>query len=329
MKDIARHLGMSVMTVSRAFRSDASVSEETRLRALAAAESMGYVFDARASNLRSQRSGFVAVTVPSLNNANFADTVSALAKGLEGAGLQVLLGATQYDETEEERLIGQLLRRRPEAIVVTGGLHTPRARRLLSGARIPVVETWDLPADPIGHTVGFSNFAAMRLVVDHLAARGYGRIGFIGGEAVGDRRGTDRRLGFIAAMQAHGLAAHRLSDGASPPITMQDGAAATAAFLARHPDTRAIAFASDLSAFGGLTECARRGLGVPSDIAIAGFGLYEVARMCVPTITTINPHATMIGSHAASLITELLSRPSQNRHRVTEVTPTLTLGAST
>ena len=50
---------------------------------------------------------------------------------------------------KEERLIEQLLQRKPEAIVVTGGRHTPRAEKLLRGAGIPVIETWDLPEAPI------------------------------------------------------------------------------------------------------------------------------------------------------------------------------------
>lgn len=78
MKDVAAAAGVSVMTVSRAFRSDASISDDTRERIRTVADDLGYVFDAVASNLRSQRSGFVAVTIPSINNANFADTVAAL-----------------------------------------------------------------------------------------------------------------------------------------------------------------------------------------------------------------------------------------------------------
>ncbi len=71
--------------------------------------------------------------------------------------MQILLGYTNYDMQEEERLIEQLLRRKPEAIVVTGGKHTARGRKLLENAPIPVIETWDVPAEPIGHFVGFSN----------------------------------------------------------------------------------------------------------------------------------------------------------------------------
>ena len=221
MADVARVAAVSPMTVSRAFKRDSSVSDATRETILQAAETLGYVFDSTASNLRSQKSDFVAVTIPSINNANFADTLRGLSDGLQARGLQILLGSTNYDIHEEERLIEQLLRRRPGAVVVTGGKHTPRARRLLENAAVPVIEIWDLPVAPIGHVVGFSNAAAVRLLVDHLVAKGCTKIAFIGGDADRDTRGADRRAGFIAAMQAHGLEATRLIAVGAPPISMR------------------------------------------------------------------------------------------------------------
>jgi LacI family transcriptional regulator, gluconate utilization system Gnt-I transcriptional repressor len=328
MKDVASAAGVSVMTVSRAFKADASVGEETRSRILRAAEDLGYVFDAVASNLRSQRSGFVAVTIPSINNANFAETVGALSQALEGAGLQVLLGSTSYKVAEEERLIEQLLRRRPEAIVITGGRHTPRARRLLENASIPVVETWDLPEHPIGHVVGFSNAATMEMMVDHLASRGYSRIGFIGGDADGDTRGADRRRGFMAALARHGLPATRLSPAGEPPISMREGADAMARLLTSYPDVQAVVCVSDLSAFGALTECQRRGLRVPEDIAIAGFGAYEISSVCVPTLTTIDPCPGEIGCQAGELICDLLGGAAP-APRIIRIAPKLAVGQST
>ncbi len=306
MADVARLAGVSPMTVSRAYRHDASVSEATRTSILKAAESLGYIFDSTASNLRSQRTDFVAVTVPSINNANFADTVRGLSEGLKARGLQILLGTTDYDIHEEERLIEQLLRRRPEAIVVTGGKHTPRARRLLDSAAIPVVETWDLPEAPIGHAIGFSNAAAVRGMVDHFVARGLTRIAFIGGDADRDTRGTDRRAGFVAAMRAHGLDAARLIDAGAPPISMREGAMAMGRLLDSLPDTQAVIAVSDLSAFGALTECQRRGVSVPGQISIAGFGDYEIGAVCVPSLTTINPFPREIGARAAALILDVL-----------------------
>jgi LacI family gluconate utilization system Gnt-I transcriptional repressor len=328
MADVASAAGVSPMTVSRAFKRDTSVSETTRQRIRQAAEELGYVFDATASHLRSQRSGFVAVTIPSLNNANFAETLRGLTEGLQGSGLQTLLGYTGYDTAREEELIEQLLRRRPEAIVVTGGCHTPRARRLLENAAIPVVETWDLPAQPIGHVVGFSNAAAVRGMVDHFVARGLTRIAFIGGDASRDTRGADRRAGFVAAMSAHGLDPTRLVAAGPPPISMREGAQAMGRLLDTLPDTQGVICVSDLSAFGALTECQRRGLPVPGRIWIGGFGDYEIAGVSVPALTTINPFPHTIGARTAALLVSLLEG-RQTAPAVVAIRPELLLRQST
>ncbi len=302
MADVARLAGVSPMTVSRAYKTDGSVSAATRDAILKAADDLGYVFDSTASNLRSQKTDFIAVTIPSINNANFADTVRGLSEGLKARGLQILLGYTDYDIHEEERLIEQLLRRRPEAIVVTGGRHTPRARRMLQNAAIPVIETWDLPEDPIGHVVGFSNADTVRGMVDHFVARGLTRIAFIGGDTTRDTRGADRRAGFLSAMLAHGLDTSRLIAAGAPPISMREGAEAMGRLLDTLPDTEAVICVSDLSAFGALTECQRRGVAVPGRLWIAGFGDYEIAGVSVPALTTINPYPHEIGARAAELI---------------------------
>lgn len=324
MADVARLAGVSPMTVSRAFKRDASVSEATRSAILRAAEDIGYVVDATAASFRSQRTDFVAVTIPSINNANFADTVRGLSEGLKVRGLQILLGYTDYDIQEEERLIEQLLRRRPEAMVVTGGRHTDRARRLLQNAGIPVIETWDLPKDPIGHVIGFSNADAVKEMVGHFVGRGMRRIAFIGGDADRDTRGTDRRAGFIAAMQAHGLDANRLIAAGRPPISMREGADAMARLLKTMPDTEAVICVSDLSAFGALTECQRRGVAVPDRIAIAGFGDYEIGAISVPSLTTINPFPHQIGAEAAALILRIMDGQAKGPTVMT-ITPKLLL----
>jgi LacI family gluconate utilization system Gnt-I transcriptional repressor len=302
MKDVAKAAGVSVMTVSRAFKADTSVKAETREEIRKVAENLGYVFDSTAANLRSQKTDFVGITIPSINNANFADTVGGLSDKLATKGLQVILGYTNYDIEEEERLVEQLLRRRPEAMVVTGGRHTERTRRLLINAGIPVIETWDLPQQPIDHVVGFSNAATMQSMVDHLVDAGHRRIAFIGGDTDGDTRGADRRRGFVAAMTAHGMDSTRLIGAGTPPISMREGAQAMGRLLDEMPDTDAVVCVSDLSAFGALSECQRRGVAVPGDIAIAGFGAYEIADICVPTITTVDPHPRQIGEQVAALI---------------------------
>ena len=323
MHDVARAAGVSPMTVSRAFKTDALVNEQTRARIMAAADKLGYVLDSTASSLRSQKTDFVAVTVPSINNANFADTVGALSEKLKPRGLQILLGYTNYDVHEEERLIAQFLRRKPQAVIVTGGQHTPRTRQMLENAAVPVIETWDLPAQPLCHVVGFSNAQAVQAMVDHFVAQGLTRIAFIGGDADRDTRGLDRRRGFQAAMQRHGLEGRLIAAG-TPPISMREGAEAMGSLLETAPDTEAVICVSDLSAFGALSECQRRGVAVPGQISIAGFGNFEVSGICVPSITTIDPSPARIGELAAEVLCDVLDGKTEHpvqRH----ITPQLLL----
>lgn len=309
MTDIARRIGVSPMTVSRAFKQQGTINPKTRDVILRAAEEIGYVFDSNAAGLRSQRSGFVAVTIPSINNANFADTVRGISDGLASRGLQTLLASTNYNMDEEEHLVAQLLRRKPDAIVVTGGRHTARTRKYLMTAGIPVIETWDLPNEPIGHIVGFSNSLAAQKMVEYFYQTGYRKLAFIGGNESRDTRGTNRRAGFIKALEDYGLDTSRLIDGGTPPISMCEGAIAMARLLEKFPDTEAVLCVSDLSAFGALTECVRRNIAVPADIAIAGFGNYEIGTICVPRLTTINPFPQEIGIQTAELILRYLDNP--------------------
>ena len=306
MADVAARVGVSKMTVSRALsraaQSDRSTSEALRQRILQTCQEMGYVVDQTARTFSSKRSGFIAVIIPSLNNSNFSDTVNGITAAVEGSGLQLLLGYSDYRIENEERLVKAMLMRRPEGVILTGGSHTAPTRLMLRAAGIPVIETWDLPADPIGHSVGFSNAQASGALVRQLHARGYRRIAFIGGTSNRDTRGADRKRGYVAAIRALKLPAGRVISFGQPPISMEQGGEAITLLLQQWPDVDAVMAVSDLSAFGALAECQRRGWQVPQRIAIAGFGDFEVARSCHPRLTTVAIDCTGIGRAAGELL---------------------------
>jgi LacI family transcriptional regulator, gluconate utilization system Gnt-I transcriptional repressor len=302
MADVAKRAGVSTMTVSRALRDGASITADTRRKIMAAVEELGYVLDQSAGSLSSKRTGFVAALIPSINNSNFADTARGLTDALQGSGLQLLLAYTGYSVENEESLIETMLRRRPEAIVVTGGRHTDRARKLLGQAGIPVIETWDLPREPIRHVVGFSNAEASVALVRHLYDKGYRRIAFIGGTTNRDTRGADRRAGYERAMAELGLDNARVISFGTPPISMKQGGEAIAQLVEQWPDVEAAICVSDLSAFGALVECQRRGWKVPERIAIAGFGDFEISSHCYPTITTVGVNCYDIGHSTGQLL---------------------------
>lgn len=320
MQTIAKMAGVSAMTVSRALKRNAPVSKKTRNRILAVVKRTGYVPDVSGRVLASGRSGFVAALVPSLNNSNFADTVRGMSEVFDVAGLQMLLGDTEYSLAREEDLIRAFLQRRPEAIILTGGVHTQRTRTLLARADIPIVETWDLPRRPLGDVVGFSNREASAAMVRYLHQRGRRRIGFIGGETNGDTRGAERREGFERAVRELGLPRECIIATGKPPVSMAQGAQALAAMLNAWPDVDAIVCVSDLSAFGVLAECQRRSVEVPRRIAIAGFGDFEVARCCHPRLTTIAVDCGGIGRRAAEVALAALEARNRHKERKPETT---------
>lgn len=329
MRDVAEAVGVSPMTVSRALRDDETVSAKTRGRIQAAARDLGYVYDTTAQAFRSQRSGFVAVTLPSINNANFADTHRGLTHALSGTALELLLGSTDYRIEEEEHLVRQLLARRPEAVVMTGGSHTDVTRHLLQTAKIPVLEIWDAPSDPLGHIVGFSNAGAMTLLIQHLADTGRRRIGFLGAEGDSDHRGAARRKGVLAAAEQFGLGDVIELSAGKAPVSMSQGADAVRrnADLLRGLD--ALVCVSDPVAFGALSACQALGIDVPGQLAITGFGGFEISRVCRPSITTVDVSAHEIGLQAGRILVQLLTGDAPSDPVRCLIAPELCIGGTT
>jgi LacI family transcriptional regulator, gluconate utilization system Gnt-I transcriptional repressor len=305
MADVAKHAGVATITVSRALRTPERVSPDVLLRVKAAVEATGYVPNLAAGTLKSQRSRIVAAIVPTLRNSIFADTVEGLSDALEAGGYQLLIASSGYSLAAEERILRNLLGRQPDAVVLTGTKHTPRLRALLAGPRIPVVETWDLTNTPIDRVVGFSNRDASRRLALALATRGYRRIVFVG-SAGADRRAAERHAGYRKAMLEIG-APPQLHEFAGQGTSISQGRQAVAGLLALTPRPEAACFLNDYLAFGALLECRRRGVSVPHDLAVAGFGDFEIAREADPSITTVRVPGFRMGQEAARLIVSQLA----------------------
>jgi LacI family transcriptional regulator, gluconate utilization system Gnt-I transcriptional repressor len=310
MQDIARAAGVSSMTVSRAIKAPHTVAPSTLALIQKAIKQFGYIPDSLAGGLASKRSGFVSLLVPSVNNVHFAQTAAALKEVLLPAGIQVLLGITQYQAKTEEHLVQTMLQRRPEAIVLTNDGHSARTRTLLAQANVPVIDTWETPAtliSRVGHSVGFSSKQAAALMVRHLIDQGYTKIGYLGEVRSPGSRGTKRRDGFIHAMTAAGLDPSRQIAIAQPPVGFLEGRYAFDQLIAQWPDTEAVMCVSDPCAFGALTSCQLRGWPVPDRMAIAGFGGFEISACAVPSLSTINVSGLAIGKSAGELILQLLT----------------------
>jgi len=322
IRDVSRLAGVSRMTVSRVISDPALVLPATRARVSKAISDLGYVPDRAAGSLASRRTGFIALMLPTLTNANFAAVAHGLTEALRGSDYHLLIAYTDYDLAEEERQLRNLLARRPEAIVLTGAAHRRAASRMLLAAEIPIIEIADLPGRPIDHAVGFSNFEVGRRAARYLLDRGHTRIGAVAGSSEGDlidHRGEERMRGFEDELRRSGIATDLVLRHGAPPVSFDHGAAAITVLLDRAPDVEAVFAVSDLSAVGIVMECQRRGVSVPRDLSVIGFGDFEIGRIINPPLTTIHVDFRALGHRAGSLILGLLADDAENTPHVIDV----------
>ena len=300
LHDVARLAGVSAITVSRAVNTPSAVSPQTLERVKDAIARSGYVPNLVAGGLASNRSRLVAALVPTVAGPVFLETIQALTDTLAEAGCQLILGQSGYLGDREDALIDALVGRRPGGIVLTGVLHSPEGRRRLLASGIPVVETWDLTPEPIDMIVGFSHEKVGRAVADALHAKGYRRPALVTAD---DQRALQRRSGFESRLAALGIAQVPVCV-VPAPSSLANGRSGFSSLLASHPQTDAVFCSSDVIAHGVITEAQARGLRVPEDVAVMGFGDLPFAAHTHPALSTVRIDGTAIGQQAARFILE-------------------------
>ena len=297
-EDVARHAGVSHITVSRVVNTPEKVAPATRARVQAAIASMGYIPNLLAGGLASRRTRIIAAVVPTIGHSIFADTIRGLSDELAAHGYQLLLGQSNYSEDSETALVEAFIGRRVDGLVLTGVQHTSRTRQRLQASKIPVVEIWDLTSKPIDMLAGFSNYDAGYAMAEYLAARGYRRMAFVGGE---DARGLARFAGMADALKSHRLAAPQRVQTAAGSF-FRAGREALVDIVTHHPKTDAAFFSNDVIAAGALFECNRRNIKVPEQLAIAGFANLDIAPEVTPALTTVHVGSQQIGEKAAQML---------------------------
>jgi LacI family gluconate utilization system Gnt-I transcriptional repressor len=306
LHDVARAAGVSLITASRALGNPGVVSQKTIAKVQAAVEATGYLPNLLAGGLKSKRSLMVAGVVPALSVWQFLPTVQTLTDELAAAGYQLILGQTAYDPEREETVLNTMISRQPDGIVVTGLVQSQKVRDRLRRSGIPIVEIWDLSDRPIDMCVGFSHLKVGSAVGGFFLSRGWTRVGVATGN---DDRALERRDGFVTTLGRDVPTAY-----VEAPSSLERGRQALAELLAREPGLEAVSCSSDQLAHGVFVEAVSRGLRVPEDLAICGFGNAEFSAHMVPSITTVHVDGPEIGRLAARLIVarcagEAIERP--------------------
>lgn len=294
LHDVAKEAGVSLITASRALGNPKLVSEATIKRVQKAVTVTGYIPNLLAGGLKSRQSLMVAGLVPTISVAQFLPTLRVLTETLDAAGYQLILGQSGYDHSREDKLLNTMISRRPDGIVVTGLVHSQTAREQLRRLGIPVVETWDLSDRPVDMMVGFSHLKVGSAVAGFFLSKGWQRLGMATGD---DHRAMMRHDGFLATVGRKVPTAI-----VHAPSSLALGRRALTELLEQDPKIEAICCSSDGLAQGVLVEAQARGLRVPDDLAVCGFGDADFAAHLQPSLTTVHVDGAEIGRLAAQLI---------------------------
>ena len=302
IEDVAREAGVSIMSVSRAMRGVEGLSAKKRAEILRVAKHIGYEPSSVAGSLAAANSTLIGISVPTLADDVFGEIFDGMRPVFNNAGFQTVFDTTEYQQKREERWIDRMISWRPAGIVLSGVDHSKATRRKLINSGIPTLEIWDYSDDPIDLCVGIDHYQVGKMMAEHLLELGYCNPAYVGVEYQRDQRADKRLEGFQDAFENAGFslsAIVRLEESVSFDAGKQ-GVIEVFETAKTSPDL--VYFLNDHMAVGGLLECERRGIDVPTDMGIVGFNGLNINSVLAKSITTSITPRTQMGSKAAALL---------------------------
>jgi len=330
MKDIARDLGVSVVTVSKVLRGHSDISPETRERVLRRMKELNYRPNLAARALVTGRTCMIGLVVPDLVHAFFAEVAKGLSRVLRKKGYSLVISSSEEDPELEQQEIDQLLARRVDALVIASTQWTVESFRRIEEQKTPYVLIDRRFVGLVANFVGVDDEQVGMLATEHLIQVGCQRIAHIRGPEISTALG--RLEGYRRALAQHGLSvlpgylvAGKTGDDASDV----SGYHAMRQLLRLEPRPDGVFCYNDPTAMGGLKAILEAGLRIPDDVAVIGCGNLKYAELLRVPLSSIDQDSTLIGERAAKLALSLVEAKSAVRPRTILLEPKLVARQST
>jgi LacI family transcriptional regulator len=316
--DVARLAQVHKATVSRALnaRTRDQVNAETVKRVKRAARELGYVPNAMARSLRTNRSMTIGVIIPDLMNPIFPPIIRGIERVLQPRGYTVLVANTDAHDSVETSAFESLLQRRVDGfILATGRLDDQPIVEEAVAADVPVVLV--NRGSGVGHypLVSGDNADGIATAVKHLVALGHRRIVHVAGPLNFSTTRSRLEAFESAARTTTGV---QFSTVNAESLTIEAGQDAMDELLAR-PGERptAVVAGNDLVALGVIRRLRAHGLGCPEDVSVVGFNDMPFAEDFWPPLTTVHMPLREIGAEAARLLLHGIESGKQEAATVT------------
>jgi len=330
MKDIARDLGVSVVTISKALRDHPDISKATRERVLKRVQELRYRPNLTARSLVTGRSSLIGLIVPDLLHPFFADVAKGLSMALRKQGYFVLVTSSEEDAELEQQEMDHMMAHRLDAIVVASCSADPAFLRSVQSSDAPLILIDRSFRNFPTHFVGSDDYLAGKLATEHLIAIGCKRIVHLRGpdNSVGKRR----LKGFLDTMKKHKREVPENCIVPVPKVDVEGGKYGSA--LVEHlkqmrPMPDGLFCYNDVIAMGVIAGARAKGISVPDELAVIGCGnLHYDDQISVP-LSSIDQRSNEIGSRTAKLILEILKAPERSECKEIILQPRLVARAST
>jgi LacI family transcriptional regulator len=330
MKDIARELGVSVVTVSKVLRNHSDISEETRQRVLKRTKELNYQPNFAARALVTGRTYTVGLVVPDLVHPFFAELAKGLSTTLRKRGYSLILASSEEDPDLEAQEIGGLLARRLDAIVVASTQWSVESFRRIEEEKTPYILVDRLFTGLAANFVGVDDQLVGELATGHLVSVGCRRIAHIRGPQLSTASG--RLEGYRRVLARHNLdtrAEYIPTTTAGDENSEARGRAAMRQLLKLDPLPDGVFCYNDPTAMGAMNEILDAGLKIPADIAIIGCGNVHYDPSLRVPLSSIDQHSAKIGERAAKLALSLIQSKGTTRPKSILLEPRLVARAST
>ena len=309
--DVARLAGVAKATASRALSGRGYVSEETRLKVIAAAREIGYVASPNAASLVTGRTKSIGVIIPFISRWFFSEVLESMEQALLDEGYDMTLYNLPAPSPERERVFDYFLARKRFDGVISVGV-------ALSDEEVTLLHRLGRPLVGIGgpirgvDTIAIDDVASARLATEHLLSLGHTDIVHIGGSKADEmdfQVHSNRLTGFYSAMNAAGLPTEGSGSFYACEFTMPGGYAVGQAVFG-DPRTRptAVFAASDEIAIGLIVAARELGIQVPADLSVIGIDGHPYADMF--RLTTIEQHPRTQGRLAVQALLAELENPT-------------------
>lgn len=315
LKEIAKALGISAMTVSRALNNRSNVNEKTRRRVHEKAKSMGYTPNHVAKSLVSRKTRTIGVVIPEISHDFFAKVISGIEEITYLQDYQLILTNSAESHVREIKAIETLWSQRVDGILISCSESTKDYSyfKKVIDSGIPMV-FFDRCVDGLGvSTVRVSDRVGAMGVTRHMVSHGYTKFAYLRGSDM--NVGKVRYAGFLDVMNEHGISVNEkwvIESG----FRERGGYEAMKILLALPPEERpeVVVAVNDPVAIGAVEAIEEAGLSIPGDLAICGFTDDIRAPLLRPPLTTVHQPGELMGKKAA----EKLIRTIENAEEPVE-----------